>query len=460
VSAALWSRCRPSRVAASWWSDGFQVAGDEAHTKTHRAGPQSVGHLVRGLVREHECGKIGRRHEKCPRSGCDTGCATGNDRVHLVDSGSSAQGRQYLAYRPDAVSGTSQRVHDARFAHGGRRIAPTLLPGDPLRQDKPLGVPVPQRGRAHTEGPGQLRDPHDVVGPAVHRLGSHPGERVAGQVQQSALAIEAGMHGIEESQCLVGRPRLQIANEPAGFHRPDDPRQPAIGAGCSNVPHVVPPVARCGPRHGRQHSVPFEDADLLDGVPDFSRDIDGAQHIAVETRHRRIQASRPITLYGHFNVTLEGMTIDDILAFARTLDGTLAVTPSEGDGSPEIAWGDTFLYYAPDGRPPQHTQPYATVVTKDYPDDERSGLDRPGAFRVNIAVSKTIFRELIGCEPRETTVGYDYAAPDTIVPHPVYGLLGWVAIVNPGPATHVTVRQLLAGAHDAAKRRFDRRTGR
>ena len=153
------------------------------------------------------------------------------------------------------------------------------------------------------------------------------------------------------------------------------------------------------------------------------------------------------------------MTIDEIIAFARTLDGTLAVTPTAGDGSPEIAWGDTFLYYAPDGQMPQHTQPYATIVTKDYPDDERSGLGRPGAFRVNIAAAKATFRELIGCDPRETTDGHDYAASDTIVPHPVYGRLGWVAIVNPGPATQGLVRELLAGAHDAARSRFDRRAG-
>lgn len=113
--------------------------------------------------------------------------------------------------------------------------------------------------------------------------------------------------------------------------------------------------------------------------------------------------------------------------------------------------GDTFLYYAPDGQMPQHTQPYATIVTKNYPDDEDSDLDRPGAFRVNIAVAKTIFCELIGYDPRETTDGY--AASDTIVPHPVYGRLGWVAIVNPSPATQGAVRQLLAGAHDAAKSR-------
>jgi hypothetical protein len=49
------------------------------------------------------------------------------------------------------------------------------------------------------------------------------------------------------------------------------------------------------------------------------------------------------------------MTIDDILALVKSLDGTLAFTPTPEDGSPEVAWGDTFFYYAPDGKIPETT---------------------------------------------------------------------------------------------------------
>lgn len=41
-----------------------------------------------------------------------------------------------------------------------------------------------------------------------------------------------------------------------------------------------------------------------------------------------------------------------------------------------------FLYYAPDGVVP-NGQPFATVVTKDYPGEPSSDLG-PGVFRVNI----------------------------------------------------------------------------
>ena len=107
------------------------------------------------------------------------------------------------------------------------------------------------------------------------------------------------------------------------------------------------------------------------------------------------------SLHKHFNETLEHMTIEEIIAFVEDLDGTLAVRPGPDDGSPEISWGDTFLYYAPDGVMPTTTQPFATIVTKDCPGDERSRLDRPDAFRVNIAAGKEAFSDWTGHAPRE-----------------------------------------------------------
>ena len=75
--------------------------------------------------------------------------------------------------------------------------------------------------------------------------------------------------------------------------------------------------------------------------------------------------------------TLGGIAIDEIIGFVDGLDGVLALRPVPGDGTPEIAWGDTFFYYAPNGVVPQNTQPFATIVTKNYPGDDRSELDPP-----------------------------------------------------------------------------------
>ncbi len=71
------------------------------------------------------------------------------------------------------------------------------------------------------------------------------------------------------------------------------------------------------------------------------------------------------------------MTIDDIIDQVAALDGVLVLRPQPGDGSPQISWGDVFFYFAPTGEVPR-TQPFATIVTKDYPDEPVSGLSGPG----------------------------------------------------------------------------------
>jgi hypothetical protein len=152
------------------------------------------------------------------------------------------------------------------------------------------------------------------------------------------------------------------------------------------------------------------------------------------------------------NGTLERMSIDEIIEFAGGLEGVLVLRPQAGDGSPEIAWGDVFFSYAPDGNVPKTTQPFATIVTKDYPGDEASRLDRPGAFRVNIAAGKDAFARWTAREP------VDPGAADVLQAHPVYGDAGWLAVVNPGPATEAVVRELLGTAHGQARRRYERRS--
>jgi hypothetical protein len=160
------------------------------------------------------------------------------------------------------------------------------------------------------------------------------------------------------------------------------------------------------------------------------------------------------------NETLEHMSIDEITGFLEGLEGVLALRPGPGDGSPEPGWGDTFFYYAPDGAVPTTTQPFATIVTKDQPGDGESRLDRPGVFRLNVAAGREAFVSWTGREPREPDPeDADPSAADTVMAHPVYGDLGWLAVVNPGPRTGAAVRELLRTAHGLARSRHRRRTG-
>lgn len=151
------------------------------------------------------------------------------------------------------------------------------------------------------------------------------------------------------------------------------------------------------------------------------------------------------------------MSMEQIIAAVRGFDDALVVGPEPGGDFPEFTWGSAFFYFAPDGQIPQNVQPYGTIVAKNYPDDTASALDAPGRWRVNIHVDRATFRELTGEEPRSLIRPRDYAAADSVMPHPVYGALGWLAVVNPGERTTDTVVQLLRGAHDAARARFARR---
>jgi hypothetical protein len=153
------------------------------------------------------------------------------------------------------------------------------------------------------------------------------------------------------------------------------------------------------------------------------------------------------------------MTMDEIISFVDGLDCVLTIRPAPGDGSPDISWGDTFFSYAPDGVTPTTTQPFATIVTKNYPGDEASRLDRADTFRVNISAGKEAFIRWTGHPPREpATTEVDPSAADTVIAHPVYGAVGWLAVVNPGPRTGAATRELLRAAYHLARSRYERRT--
>jgi len=130
------------------------------------------------------------------------------------------------------------------------------------------------------------------------------------------------------------------------------------------------------------------------------------------------------------------------------------------------ASGDTFFMYDPDGDLPAERQfPFVTIVTGDHYDTV-SSLNRPGAYRLNIGLTKATYAASFGAAPRQRDAdgvldtGFDHAAVDTITPHPIYASQHWVSVVNPGEATLETVRTLLAEAHGFAARKYANHQGR
>ncbi|MEO3809548.1 DUF6194 family protein [Sphaerisporangium sp. B11E5] len=154
-----------------------------------------------------------------------------------------------------------------------------------------------------------------------------------------------------------------------------------------------------------------------------------------------------------------GLTEADVIAVACGLPGVTAFTAGKADGAPEIAWGDTFIYYEPDGRTAtSRHMPFATIVTKDYPGfDTTSDLDRPGVFRVNVNAGRAAFEQLVGYPPAahaDRHGDWDYTALDRLLPHPVYAPQSWVSVLNPGEATAEHLRSVLTAAHARAVRRY------
>ena len=145
---------------------------------------------------------------------------------------------------------------------------------------------------------------------------------------------------------------------------------------------------------------------------------------------------------------MDQQAIRDYIGAAFT--GVDVQVASQADGAPEIAWGDTFFIYDPD-RNFEGTRrfPFATIVTKDYGDfDNKSNLNRPDVFRLNVGVSKETFASLFGDE-----VAYDFTAIDTLMPHPVYGTNHWLCVLNPTAATFERLKPLLAEAYEIAVKR-------
>jgi hypothetical protein len=151
------------------------------------------------------------------------------------------------------------------------------------------------------------------------------------------------------------------------------------------------------------------------------------------------------------------MKADEIRRYiAGTFDGVDAIDNS----------GDTFFIYDPArDLPPQRQQPFATLVTGDRYDTV-SQLSRAGTYRINIGLTKATYVARFGAAPTRRDehgvfqTGFDYAATDTLLPHPVYASHHWVCVVNPGEATLDTVRTLLAEAHEFAARKYANHRGR
>jgi hypothetical protein len=128
------------------------------------------------------------------------------------------------------------------------------------------------------------------------------------------------------------------------------------------------------------------------------------------------------------------------------------------------AWGETSFFYNPANLLARGTY-FATIKDKDGKGDSGSCLDRNGVWRLNLGVSAKTFSDLFGAKPVRPAKGkviegpWNFTEVDTLTPHPVYGWMGWVAILNPGITSWQRCQSLIEDAHTRARNTFLKRTG-
>lgn len=147
------------------------------------------------------------------------------------------------------------------------------------------------------------------------------------------------------------------------------------------------------------------------------------------------------------------MTPDEILEYClNKLEGTVLIS----------SWGERGIFYNPDNKLKRGVY-ILTVKEKDGENDSSSKLNRENVYRVNLGVYKDTFRERFDFIPKRPGKGgivdmdYDFSATDQILPHPVYGWMGWICVLNPSEKTFEELKPLIQEAYEYAKEKYNKR---
>eukprot|EP00298_Acanthocystis_sp_HF-20_P004838 c15154_g1_i1.p1 GENE.c15154_g1_i1~~c15154_g1_i1.p1 ORF type:complete len:189 (+),score=-13.83 c15154_g1_i1:45-611(+) len=136
------------------------------------------------------------------------------------------------------------------------------------------------------------------------------------------------------------------------------------------------------------------------------------------------------------------------------------------------AWGETSLFYNPHALLKRGTY-CITFKEKDGKNDSSSVLDRKEVeYRMNFKISKPTFlaqfnEPSLPSRPAKGNIItlksgrlYDPTALDILLPHPVYGWMGWVSIINPSEKSIEDILKLglLDESYQHAKAGYEKNT--
>ena len=146
-----------------------------------------------------------------------------------------------------------------------------------------------------------------------------------------------------------------------------------------------------------------------------------------------------------------------------SIDGIFDYATSEFEGV-VIAenWGERGLFYNPDGKLPKRVY-ILTFKEKDGPNDKASNVNRPDTYRMNLGLSKERFKEMFTEIPERpaageiVNTGHDFKQINQIMPHPVYGWMSWVGVLNPSLSTFGKLKPLIAEGVELAKVKYSKK---
>ncbi len=119
------------------------------------------------------------------------------------------------------------------------------------------------------------------------------------------------------------------------------------------------------------------------------------------------------------------------------------------------AWGEKSFFYNPYNLLKRGVY-FCTVKEKDGANDKASELERDNIFRVNFGLSKKTFLKIFPILPKRSTKGntidgpYDFRTLDVLTPHPIYGWMTWVSILNPSHYSFEMLKELINESYEIA----------
>ena len=127
------------------------------------------------------------------------------------------------------------------------------------------------------------------------------------------------------------------------------------------------------------------------------------------------------------------------------------------------SWGEKSFFYNPNNLLPRGIY-FCTIKEKDGANDKASDLNRDGIFRVNFGISKQTFLNRFHLLPKRPSKGniidgsYDFKALDVLTPHPIYGWMAWVSILNPSHDSWNNLQMLLAESYKICIEKYNKRS--